>query len=104
MEHSGAPPIPNRLAKADTMEITGKHNPSPVNAKVPVPGILPIYIRSTILYSKLIICAAVMGSASSKIRRLTLPTEKSVWFEAMLHISFPLDKISVPHSLGYVDV
>ncbi len=42
MEHRGAPPTPNRLEKAVTMVITGKHSPSPARARVPSPGIFPM--------------------------------------------------------------
>jgi len=49
MEHSGAPPMPNRLAKAMTMEMMGRHSPSPVRDRVAFSGRRPIYIRSMIL-------------------------------------------------------
>ena len=42
IEQSGAPPIPNRLAKAIIIEISGKHSPSPPIANVATSGILPI--------------------------------------------------------------
>ena len=49
IEKSGAPPIPNRLAKAITIVIIGNANPSPVKDKVAFSGILPMYILSTTL-------------------------------------------------------
>lgn len=42
MEHKGAPPMPNRLAKAMTMEIIGRQSPSPVSAMVAFSGMRPI--------------------------------------------------------------
>ena len=53
MENRGAPPIPNRLAKAPRIIMMGKQMPRPVKARSPTSGILPMYIRSTILYSRL---------------------------------------------------
>ena len=49
MEQRGAPPMPNKLAKAITMEMMGRQRPTPVRGRLPEPGILPIYIRSTTL-------------------------------------------------------
>ena len=34
MEQRGAPPIPKRLAKAMTMDITGRQSPNPVSESV----------------------------------------------------------------------
>ena len=34
MEHNGAPPIPNRFAKAITMDMMGRHSPRPVKDMV----------------------------------------------------------------------
>ena len=49
MVASVAPPVLNRLAKAPIRVISGKQMPSPVSATVPLPGIWPMYIRSTML-------------------------------------------------------
>ena len=78
MEHNGAPPMPNRFANAMTMDMMGRHNPRPVSDKVACSGIMPMYIRSTILYSTLISWARVMGRASFRIFFMTLPFEKSL--------------------------
>ena len=40
MEHSGAPPIPNRLANAVIIVITGSASPIPVSASVEAWGML----------------------------------------------------------------
>ena len=42
MEHSGAPPMPNKLAKAMTMEMMGRQRPRPVRAMVAFSGIRPM--------------------------------------------------------------
>ncbi len=42
MEHKGAPPMPNKLAKAITMDIIGRQSPSPVRAMVAFWGMRPI--------------------------------------------------------------
>ena len=42
MEHSGAPPMPNKLANAITMEIMGRQSPRPVKASVAFSGIRPM--------------------------------------------------------------
>ncbi len=39
MEKSGAPPLPNRLVKAVTMQMMGKVSPTPVRALAAAPGI-----------------------------------------------------------------
>ena len=49
MENSGEPPMPNRFAKAVTMEMMGKVSPSPVRALPAASGRRPMYIRSTTL-------------------------------------------------------
>ncbi len=77
MEQRGAPPMPNRLAKAITMEMIGRQSPKPVRAMVASSGIRPIKIRSTILYNTLISWAKVMGRASRRMFPTTLPLEKS---------------------------
>ena len=46
-ENSGAPPIPQRLAKAMMMLIAGTQMPMPVRASRPVSASRPIYMRST---------------------------------------------------------
>ena len=45
----GAPPMPTRYAKAETIIIIGKHTPTPVRAVAPISAMCPIYILSTIL-------------------------------------------------------
>ena len=42
MEKTGAPPLPNRLAKAVIITISGKHKPTAPSAVVPTSGILAI--------------------------------------------------------------
>ena len=77
IEQRGAPPIPKRFAKAITIVIIGKVTPTPVSAILEPSEILPIYILSITLYSILISCAKVIGTASLKILLETLPLEKS---------------------------
>ena len=61
---SGAPPMPTRLLNALTMRVMGNTTPSPASASVPMPAMLPTYMRSTRLYSKLMTCATTAGTAS----------------------------------------
>ena len=75
MEKSGAPPMPTRLAKAMVIVQIGKATPRPVSALVESKGILPIKIRSIILYKTLINC--VIGSARRSMCAGMLPVEKS---------------------------
>lgn len=42
IENNGAPPMPNRLAKAVMTVMTGSARPTPVRASVDVPGIWPM--------------------------------------------------------------
>ena len=49
MPARGAPPMPAKAAKADTIISTGKVTPTPVRAVAPMSGMLPMYIRSTTL-------------------------------------------------------
>ncbi len=42
MEKSGAPPVPNRLANAMTMDRMGKVTPTPVSAAEDAPGMWPM--------------------------------------------------------------
>ena len=51
-------------AKAENIMITGIATPMPVRAAGPMSGIWPMYIRSTILYSRLITWAVMAGSAN----------------------------------------
>ena len=89
MENSGEPPMPNRLAKAVTMERMGKVSPRPVKALPAASGRRPMYMRSTTLYSTLISWATVMGRARRRMFPATLPLEKSfVWVFAMWGIPF----------------
>ena len=84
MENRGEPPMPNRLAKAVTMEMMGNVRPMPVRASAAALGRWPMYIRSTTLYSTLMSWATVMGRASRKMLLDTLPLEKSlVWVLVM---------------------
>ena len=39
IEALGAPPLLTKAAKADTIKIIGIHTPTPVKAKLPLPGI-----------------------------------------------------------------
>ena len=50
---SGAPPTPIQLAKEVIRVTMGPQTPTPASARPPVPGILPMYMRSTMLYSTL---------------------------------------------------
>ena len=45
----GAPPVAEKDAKADTMRMIGIHTPMPVSARLPSPGMCPMYMRSTML-------------------------------------------------------
>ena len=73
MEHSGAPPVPHRLAKPIRMDTMGMHTPRPVRARLSVLDSLLRYTRSTTLYSTLTSWAAVMGTARSMMLRGMLP-------------------------------
>ena len=69
--------MPNRLAKAVTMEMMGKVSPRPVRALPAASGRRPMYMRSTTLYSTLMSWATVIGRARRRIFPATLPWEKS---------------------------
>ena len=45
----GAPPVAEKDENADTTRIIGIHTPTPVSARLPSPGICPMYMRSTML-------------------------------------------------------
>ena len=60
---SGAPPTPIRKATLPTMVTTGPHTPTPARATSPTTGMLPIYMRSTMLYKTLTNCASMLGTA-----------------------------------------
>ena len=77
MEALGAAPILTRAANAEISIIRGKHTPTPVSANLPTFAICPIYIRSTKLYNKLIICAAIAGTANLKSSFPTLQLPNS---------------------------
>ena len=49
MEQSGAPPLPQRLAKAVMMYVTGITSPMPVKASRPMLSMWPMKARSTTL-------------------------------------------------------
>ena len=82
----GAPPIPIRAAKADTIIIIGKQTPSPVNAAAPSPGMCPIYILSTILYSALTTCEMIDGTASTNNKCPIGSFPKSTSFDIFVFI------------------
>lgn len=94
IEHSGEPPMPNRLAKAIMMLMIGRHRPSPVRESVAFSGSRPMYMRSMMLYRILISCASVIGTARDRILPTTLPFEKSFSgeFSFCMVYSFHLDK------------
>ena len=69
MEARGAPPIDTSAAKAEMAVISGKQTPTPVRATSPMPSRWPMYIRSTMLYNTLMICAIMEGTASRKSSR-----------------------------------
>ena len=46
---SGAPPTPIQLAKEVIKVTIGPQTPTPARARPPVPAILPMYMRSTML-------------------------------------------------------
>ena len=82
MEQSGAPPMPKSCVNAEMMLMMGKVRPMPVSASVEASGRWPMYMRSTTLYSTLISCAAVIGTARLMMQRATLPLEKSFFVSA----------------------
>ena len=55
MAARAAPPMPIKELNAVIRVITGKVTPTPVRAVAPMTGMWPMYIRSTILYKRLII-------------------------------------------------
>ena len=63
---SGAPPTPISEAADPIIVTTGPHTPTPASARSPTPGIWPMYMRSTMLYSTLTNCASMLGSAILK--------------------------------------
>ena len=65
IEQRGAPPIPNSKLKAPTSIIIGKVTPTPAIATSPS-SILPMYIRSIILYNRFTTCAIMAGIANFK--------------------------------------
>ena len=77
MDALGAAPILTNAAKAEISIISGKHTPTPVRANLPTSAIWPIYILSTKLYNKLIICAAIAGTANLKSNLPTLQVPNS---------------------------
>ena len=82
MAANGAPPPPTIAEKEEIRIMREVVTPTPANASVPMPGICPIYTRSTILYNKLTNCAATAGSAilktSGNIR--SVPSRSSYLF------------------------
>ena len=42
IEALGAPPLPTKAAKADTIRISGMHTPTPVSARAPASGMWPM--------------------------------------------------------------
>ena len=61
---SGAPPTPMSEATELTIVMTGPQMPTPARASSPTPAMLPMYMRSTMLYSTLTNCASMLGSAT----------------------------------------
>ena len=68
--------------------MTGNVTPTPVSARSPIPSIWPIYIRSTRLYSTLISCAAIAGSAILNSSLPTLPRPRSFCDFAIVIFSY----------------
>ena len=79
IEARGAPPMLTSAANAENIIITGIATPMPVSAAGPVSGIWPMYIRSTILYSRLITWAVMAGSASLNSSRPTGSVPRFGW-------------------------
>ena len=89
---SGAPPTPMSEATEPTIVITGPQTPTPASAISPMPAMLPMYIRSTMLYRTLTNWASMLGMATRQTslpigscpqivflsHRYTFPTEKNI--------------------------
>ena len=87
MENRGAPPVPQRLAKAVTMYVAGITRPMPVKASRPMESMWPIKARSTTLYKTTVSWATVRGMARERIFLAMLPWEKSFFCCCtMLHL------------------
>ncbi len=81
----GAPPTPTKTATEPTIVTTGPHTPTPARAVSPISGMLPMYIRSTMLYSTLTNCPSMLGMAMRHTRRLTLSFPKSFSIATIPH-------------------
>ena len=86
IEARGAPPMLTSAANAEMAIITGIVTPTPVKALGPTSGMWPIYIRSTMLYMTLMICASMAGSASLKRSFPILPFPRSASFSFVAFI------------------
>lgn len=73
----GEPPSPIRLANAWMISVIGRTIPSAASASIPSPSILATYIRSTILYKKVISWAITAGIESRTIRGSIFPFSSS---------------------------
>ena len=80
IENRGVPPLPNKLANAVIITITGKHIPTAPIAVVPICGIRAIYILSTTLYKRFNNCATSIGIDALKILSVIVPFSKSIFF------------------------
>ena len=54
----------------------GVKSPTPVRALAPIPGICPIYTRSTMLYNRLTTCATTAGIASEARSFVIFPSPR----------------------------
>ena len=72
---SGAPPPETKAENAAISVIIGEQSPSPPRAAAPTSGMLPMYILSTMLYSRLTTCASTHGMPMPRHSRhiLSLP-------------------------------
>ena len=82
----GAPPTPTSTATEPTMVTTGPRHPHAGQGHVPISGMLPMYILSTMLYSTLTNCPSMLGMAMRHTSRLILSLPRS-FSTAMLYTS-----------------
>ena len=80
IEKSGAPPLPKRFEKAIVSIIIGKQSPTAPSAVVPTSGMRAMYMRSTMLYNRLRICATSMGRAACNMFFFIESLSKSIFF------------------------
>ena len=69
----GEPPNPTKLANAVSISVTGNTMPSAASASMPCSGICATYMRSTMLYKKVISCATTAGIVSRSTSGSILP-------------------------------